>query len=232
MENNFVTSNSATVSYVSALFRKTYLWMTFALLITAISALLVVKSPALQSFIFSNSFAVWGLLIAEVVLVMALVARINRLSLSSAALMFILYSVLNGLTLSVIFFVYDIATIAQTFFITAGTFAGISLYGFITKTDLSKFGSILVMALWGLIIATVVNLFFASSVLSMVISYVGVIVFVGLTAWDTQKLKTMYMESEGMNESSMKVALLGALTLYLDFVNLFLYILRIFGNRD
>lgn len=232
MENNFVTSNSATVSYVSALFRKTYLWMTFALLITAISALLVVKSPALQSFIFSNSFAVWGLLIAEVVLVMALVARINRLSLSSAALMFILYSVLNGLTLSVIFFVYDIATIAQTFFITAGTFAGISLYGFITKTDLSKFGSILVMALWGLIIATVVNLFFASSVLSMVISYVGVIVFVGLTAWDTQKLKTMYMESEGMNESSLKVALLGALTLYLDFVNLFLYILRIFGNRD
>lgn len=232
MENNFVTSNSATVSYVSALFRKTYLWMTFALLITAISALLVVKSPALQSFIFSNSFAVWGLLIAEVVLVMALVARINRLSLSSAALMFILYSVLNGLTLSVIFFVYDIATIAQTFFITAGTFAGISLYGFITKTDLSKFGSILVMALWGLIIATVVNLFFASSVLSMVISYVGVIVFVGLTAWDTQKLKTMYMESEGMNESSLKVALLGALTLYLDFVNLFFYILRIFGNRD
>lgn len=232
MENNFVTSNSATVSYVSALFRKTYLWMAFALLITAISALLVVKSPALQSFIFSNSFAVWGLLIAEVVLVMALVARINRLSLSSAALMFILYSVLNGLTLSVIFFVYDIATIAQTFFITAGTFAGISLYGFITKTDLSKFGSILVMALWGLIIATVVNLFFASSVLSMVISYVGVIVFVGLTAWDTQKLKTMYMEAEGMNESSLKVALLGALTLYLDFVNLFLYILRIFGNRD
>lgn len=232
MENNFIESKVASASYVSALFRKTYLWMTFALFITAISALLVVKSPALQSFIFAKPFMMWGLVIAEVVLVMALVARINKLSLSTAALLFIAYSILNGLTLSVIFFVYDLAVISQTFFITAGTFGAISLYGYITKTDLSKFGNILMMALFGLIIATVVNLFVASDMLSMIISYVGVLVFVGLTAWDTQKLKNIYMEAEDMNESTLKVALLGALTLYLDFVNLFIYLLRIFGNRE
>lgn len=232
MENNFISSSTKSALYVNALFRKTYLWMSFALLITALSALLVVKSPALQSFVFSNSFAMWGLIIAEFVLVMALVARINRLSLSTAAFMFILYSILNGLTLSVIFFVYDISTIAQTFFVTAGTFGAISIYGFITRTDLSKFGNILLMALFGIIIATVVNMFVGSDMLSMVISYVGVVVFVGLTAWDTQKLKNLYLEAEEMDESAFKIALLGALTLYLDFVNLFLYLLRIFGNRE
>lgn len=232
MENNFITSSKTTVSFVSALFRKTYLWMTFALFITGISSLLVVKSPALQSFIFSNSFSMWGLIIAEFVLVMVLASRINRLSLPTAVLMFIAYSILNGLTLSVIFFVYDIATIAQTFFITAGTFGAVSLYGYITKADLSKFGNILVMALFGLIIATVVNIFVASSTLSMIISYIGVLVFVGLTAWDTQKLKEMYIQAEDVDDSTLKMALMGALTLYLDFVNLFLYLLRIFGNRE
>lgn len=232
MENNFITSSKATVSFVSALFRKTYLWMTFALFITGISSLLVVKSPALQSFIFSNSFSMWGLIIAEFVLVMVLASRINRLSLPTAVLMFIAYSILNGLTLSVIFFVYDIATIAQTFFITAGTFGAVSLYGYITKADLSKFGNILVMALFGLIIATVVNIFVASSTLSMIISYIGVLAFVGLTAWDTQKLKEMYIQAEDVDDSTLKMALMGALTLYLDFVNLFLYLLRIFGNRE
>ena len=136
------------------------------------------------------------------------------------------------MTLSVKYLVYDIATIAQTFFITAGTFGAVSLYGYITKADLSKFGNILVMALFGLIIATVVNIFVASSTLSMIISYIGVLVFVGLTAWDTQKLKEMYIQAEDVDDSTLKMALMGALTLYLDFVNLFLYLLRIFDNRE
>lgn len=233
MRNNLVNENVMNASLTGALFRKTYLWMTFALFITAISSLIVVKNHALAQMILGSGSGMWVLLIAEIALVVFLTSRIHKMSLATAASMFVIYSILNGATLSVIFFVYDIATISQTFFVTAATFAAISVYGYVTKADLSKLGNILLMALIGLIIATVVNLFMKSGMLSLIISYVGVLVFVGLTAWDTQKLKELYSEATDMNDSMLKIALLGALTLYLDFINLFLYLLRIFGSsRD
>lgn len=233
MENNFLTQEVKTASVVGALFRKTYVWMTLALFITAVSSLLVVKNHALQNLIYGNSASVWVLIIAEFILVIALSARLHKMSLMTASLMFIAYSILNGLTLSVIFFVYDLGVIYKTFFITAGTFAAVSVYGYLTKADLSKVGNILMMALFGLIIATFVNIFVESSTFDMIISYVGVIIFVGLSAWDTQKLKMIYSEAAEVDESVLKVALIGALTLYLDFINLFLFLLRIFGgNRD
>lgn len=233
MENNFLTQEVKTASVVGALFRETYVWMTLALFITAVSSLLVVKNHALQNLIYGNSASVWVLIIAEFILVIALSARLHKMSLMTASLMFIAYSILNGLTLSVIFFVYDLGVIYKTFFITAGTFAAVSVYGYLTKADLSKVGNILMMALFGLIIATFVNIFVESSTFDMIISYVGVIIFVGLSAWDTQKLKMIYSEAAEVDESVLKVALIGALTLYLDFINLFLFLLRIFGgNRD
>jgi len=157
---------------------------------------------------------------------------INKLSLTTATLLFVLYSVINGATLSVIFVAYSIGTISKVFFITAGTFAVMAFIGYVTKTDLSKLGKILFMALIGVIIATVVNIFVKSSGLDLILSYIGVLVFVGLTAYDTQKIKQMLWQAGDMSETSQKIALLGALSLYLDFVNLFLYLLRIFGRRD
>lgn len=232
MENNFVEKLEAKQSLTGMLFRKTYLWMTFALVITALSAMVVAKSPALIQMIYGNSFGIWAIVIAELALVWLLSARIMKMSLASAGLMFIVYSVLNGAMLSAILFAYSPACIYKTFFITAGTFASVSLFGYLTKKDLSRMGSIMFMALIGLIIATVVNIFVHSSMLDIIISYVGVIVFVGLTAWDTQKLKSLYEEAEEANDSVLKMALLGALSLYLDFINLFLYLLRIFGRNE
>lgn len=232
MENNFVEKLEAKQSLTGMLFRKTYLWMTFALVITALSAMVVAKSPALIQMIYGSSFGIWAIVIAELALVWFLSARIMKMSLASAGLMFIVYSVLNGVMLSAILFVYSPACIYKTFFITAGTFASVSLFGYLTKKDLSRMGSIMFMALIGLIIATVVNIFVHSSMLDIIISYVGVIVFVGLTAWDTQKLKSLYEEAEEANDSVLKMALLGALSLYLDFINLFLYLLRIFGRNE
>jgi hypothetical protein len=232
MENNFVEKLEAKQSLTGMLFRKTYLWMTFALVITALSAMVVAKSPALIQMIYGSSFGIWAIVIAELALVWFLSARIMKMSLASAGLMFIVYSVLNGAMLSAILFAYSPACIYKTFFITAGTFASVSLFGYLTKKDLSRMGSIMFMALIGLIIATVVNIFVHSSMLDIIISYVGVIVFVGLTAWDTQKLKSLYEEAEEANDSVLKMALLGALSLYLDFINLFLYLLRIFGRNE
>lgn len=232
MENNFVEKLEAKQSLTGMLFRKTYLWMTFALVITALSAMVVAKSPALIQMIYGSSFGIWAIVIAELALVWFLSAKIMKMSLASAGLMFIVYSVLNGAMLSAILFAYSPACIYKTFFITAGTFASVSLFGYLTKKDLSRMGSIMFMALIGLIIATVVNIFVHSSMLDIIISYVGVIVFVGLTAWDTQKLKSLYEEAEEANDSVLKMALLGALSLYLDFINLFLYLLRIFGRNE
>jgi uncharacterized protein len=216
---------------VPALIRKVYTWMAMALAITGITAYGVATSPNLINLIFGNKMVFLGLLIAEVVMVMWLSARLNRLSLTSATLMFVGYSVLNGVTLSSIFLVYTMSSIASTFFICAATFAAMSAYGAYTKTDLSSMGKLMFMALIGLIIATLVNLFVASSMLDLIVSYAGVLVFVGLTAWDTQKIKMMLADSDYMDESAQKIALIGALSLYLDFVNLFLYLLRIFGGR-
>ena len=164
-------------------------------------------------------------------LVIGLTAAINKLSLTTATLMFVLYSVLNGATMSFIFLAYTSSSITNVFFITAGTFAAMALFGYFTKTDLTSMGKILVMALIGIIIASVVNIFTKSTGLAMILNYLGVLVFVGLTAYDSQKIKQMLMQAPDAGESAQKVALLGALSLYLDFINLFLYLLRIFGSR-
>ncbi len=216
---------------VPALIRKVYTWMAMALAITGVTAYGVSISPNLLNLIFGSKLVFFGLIVAELAVVMLLSARLHRLSLTTATLMFVGYSVLNGVTLASIFLVFTMSSIATTFFICAATFAVMSAYGALTKTDLSSMGKLMFMALIGLIIATVVNLFVASSGLDLIISYVGVLVFVGLTAWDTQKIKAMLAEADYMDESAQKIALIGALSLYLDFVNLFLYLLRIFGAR-
>lgn len=216
-----------------ALMRKVYVWMTMALVITGITAYGVASSPGLMMTLFQNSAIIWGLIIAEFALVVAISAAIKKLSLTAATFLFILYSVINGATLSLIFAVYTRTSIAQVFFITAGTFGVMSLYGYFTKKDLTSIGKLLLMALIGLIIATLVNVFLVkSSSFDLILSYIGVLIFVGLTAWDTQKIKHMLAMQSDMGEGAQKVALLGALSLYLDFVNLFLYLLRIFGHRN
>ena len=214
-----------------ALMRKVYVWMTLALLITGVTAFGVASSPTLLMTIMTTRGLMWGLIIAELVLVFAISGAINRLSLSTATLLFIIYSVLNGTMLSSIFVIYEPMVIAKVFFITAGTFGAMAFYGYTTKKDLTSIGKILFMALIGLIIATVVNLFLKSPGFDYILSYIGVAVFIGLTAWDSQKIKQMLMTQYDMSEGAQKLALLGALTLYLDFINLFLYLLRIFGNN-
>ena len=214
-----------------ALMRKVFVWMTLALAITGLTAYGVATSPTILSLIFSSKVTFFGLIIAEFALVFAISGAINRLSLSTATLLFILYSVINGATLSTIFFAFSVATIVKVFFITAGTFGAMALVGYTTKTDLTSMGKLLFMALLGIIIASVVNMFVASSGLDLILSYVGVLVFIGLTAYDTQKIKQMCQAAPDAGESSQKLALIGALSLYLDFINLFLYLLRIFGNN-
>lgn len=214
-----------------ALMRKVYTWMTLALAITGMTAYYVATNETLMMSILTNKVLFYGLIIAEFGVVLGVSAAIGRLSALTATLLFILYSVINGATLSIIFLAYTASSIATVFFITAGTFAAMALIGYTTKTDLSSMGKIMFMALIGLIIATVVNIFLKSEGLTMILSYVGVIVFVGLTAWDTQKIKNMLMMAPDEGETAQKMALLGALTLYLDFVNLFIYMLQIFGKR-
>ncbi len=214
-----------------AIIRKVYLWMALALVITGLTSYGVAHNPQLITVIFSSRLIFFGLIIAEVAMVIWLTARLHKMSLTSATMLFIVYSVLNGVTLSSIFLVFTMASIVKTFFICAGTFAAMSVYGAVTKQDLSSVGKLLFMALIGLIIASVVNMFFHSSGLEMIISYVGVLVFVGLTAWDTQKIRAMLADADYMDETTQKLALLGALSLYLDFINLFIYLLRIFGNN-
>ena len=214
------------------LMRKVYVWMTLALVITGFTAYGVANSPGVLQAIYSNPVIFWGLIIAEFGLVIGVSAAINRLSLTTATLMFILYSVINGAMLSSVFLVYTQSSIAMVFFITAGTFGTMALVGYTTKTDLTSMGKYLFMALIGLIIATLVNLFVKSSGMTLVLSYVGVLIFVGLTAYDSQKIKEMLLQAPDAGEGAQKLALLGALTLYLDFINLFIYLLRIFGKRE
>lgn len=220
-------------SVFSKLMRNVYTWMTFALIMTGMTAYLFSHNYRLIEVVATNSLLFYGLLIGELVLVVWLSARIMKMSALMAALMFAAYAIINGITMSLLFMLYTQESIAQAFFITAGTFAGMSLVGYCIKKDLSALGRILIMALIGLIIATVVNIFVASSAMAMILNYIGVLIFVGLTAYDTQKIKRMMLEASqyGVTDETNKYALLGSLTLYLDFINLFLYILRIFGDR-
>lgn len=215
-----------------ALMRKVYLWMTLALVITGFTAYYVANNVQLLTLIYTNQAVMWILIGVELAIVIGVSAAINKLSLLTATLLFVLYSVINGALLSSIFLIYTESSIATVFFITAGTFAAMSFFGYTTKTDLTSWGKLLMMALIGLIIATVVNLFMKSSGLEMVISYAGVLIFVGLTAYDTQKIKEMCLQAPDAGETMQKYALLGALSLYLDFINLFIYLLRIFGRRE
>ena len=214
------------------LMRKVYVWMTLALAITGFTAYGVATSPGILQAIYTSQILFWGLIIAELALVFGVSAAINRISLTMATLMFILYSVINGALMSYIFLAYTASSIATVFFITAGTFAVMALIGYTTKKDLTSMGKILFMALIGIIIATVVNIFLKSTGLEMIVSYLGVLIFVGLTAWDSQKIKQMLLQAPDAGEGAQKLALLGALTLYLDFINLFIYLLRIFGKRN
>lgn len=215
------------------LMRNVYLWMVLALAITGLTSVYVASSPGIISTLANNSTLLYGLMFGELALVFILSGRIHKLSFFSASVMFILYSLLTGVTLSTIFLVYTMNSIANTFFITAGTFGVMSLAGYFTKKDLSRLGGILFMALIGLLIATVVSFFWANDTLDWIINYLGVLIFVGLTAYDTQKIKFMLQEyGTDVNEQTQKIALMGSLSLYLDFINMFLYMLRIFGNRD
>ena len=217
--------------YVSQVMRQVFTKMFLAMVITALSAYMVLSIPELATFIFTKPMVYWGLLIGEIVMVIALSAALNKLSNIGATLLFYAYSILNGLTLSCIVLVYTSASIVMTFAITAGVFATMAIYGYVTKNDLTKFGSFMTMALFGLIICIVVNMFMHSSTMEWIISFAGVVICIGLTAWDVQKIKRMAMMTDYNNAS--KLATIGALSLYLDFVNLFLYLLRFFGNsRD
>lgn len=214
-----------------ALMRKVYVWMTLALVLTGATAYGVATSPGLLMALATNKVLFFGLVIAEFALVFGVSGAINRLSLTTATFMFVAYSVINGALLSFIFLAYTMSSITSVFFITAGTFAAMAIFGYTTKKDLTSIGRLLFMALIGIIIATIVNMFIGSEGMSMIISYVGVFVFVGLTAYDSQKIKEMLLSHGAGGEQGQKLALLGALTLYLDFINLFIYLLRILGSK-
>lgn len=229
MENYGSNSHSLDV-YVSSVMKRVYLKMFLALIVTAVTAWVCGTSPAIMGYLMAHSWMYWGLLIVELIMVFSLAGAINKLSDSTATLLFYSYSIVNGIVFSIILLAYTAASIWQTFAITAGVFGAMSLYGYFTKNDLTKIGTYLYMALWGLIIAIVVNIFWANSTLDWIISFVGVAIFIGLTAWDTQKIKRMATMTDSSNVG--RLATIGALMLYLDFVNLFLYLLRFFGNRN
>ena len=219
-------------SVFAMLMRNVYTWMACGLAMTALTAMIVGRNEN-WVYTLATSGMYWGLLIAEVVLVIFLSARINKMSFATAGLMFAAYAILNGVTMSIIMLLYTAESIAQAFFVTAGTFGAMSLVGFFIKKDLSAMGRTLMMALIGLIIATIVNIFWQNSMMASIQNYAGVIIFVALTAYDTQKIKVMLQQAQyaGISDQTNKLALMGSLTLYLDFINLFLYILRLFGNR-
>jgi FtsH-binding integral membrane protein len=210
---------------------KVYGWMTAALIITGFVAVWCASNPSAIEIIFGNKLVFWGLIIAEFACVAALVSVVSRISSTTATLIFIGYSALNGLTLSGIFLIYTSESIANTFFITAATFGLMSAYGYFTKRDLTTIGNLAFMALLGLLIASVVNIFLESEMLYWIATYAGVLIFVALIAYDTQKIKELNIIGNEGTEEDKKEAIMGALTLYLDFINLFLYLLRIFGRR-
>lgn len=210
---------------------KVYSWMTGALIITGLVAYYVASSPELINLIVGNKILFFGLIIAEIACVGYISARINKITAQTATGLFVGYSVLNGLTLSMIFLIYTASSIATTFFIAAGTFGIMSFYGYYTKRDLTSIGNLAFMALIGLIIASVVNMFLKSEMMYWITTYAGILIFVALIAYDTQKIKEMNVIGNEGTEEDKKEAILGALSLYLDFINLFLYMLRIFGDR-
>ena len=229
---SFPITRTETQIMVNEFVRSVYNWMAIGLALTGFIAFYVAHNPTMRMFVFGNQIVFFGLIIAELALVFTISSRVNRMQASTATGLFLLYSALNGATLSFIFLVYAKSSIASVLFICAATFIACSIYGMATKRDLTSLGGFMAMGLIGIIIASLANLFFRSPGMHMAISYLGVFIFVGLTAYDTQKLKTMALtQPAGLDAGVIrKGAILGALSLYLDFINLFLFFLHIFGG--
>lgn len=233
MDYNFSQNASSVDAKVSLVMKRVYFKMFLALLVTAFTALFVSTSPQMLSMVYGGTFNYIIFVVLELGLVIGITAGLNKMKSSTATLLFFLFSIVNGFTLSIIFLAYSLPSLAKTFFITAGTFGAMSVYGYFTSRDLTKFGTYLMYALFGLIICALVNLFTKSSTLDWIISIVGVFLFLGLTAWDTQKVKQMAAYAPADPQTIGKLATIGALSLYLDFINLFLFLLRFFGSsRD
>ena len=236
MQNNPTMHGDSTIATKTDLsnaqfMQRVYMWMCSGLVVTTLAALFVSVSPDLVNIIFGNPVVFYGLLIAELVVVFSFLSVVSRVKSSTAVFLFLLYSLLNGVTFSSVFIIFTDTSIVMTFAITAGMFGITSIYGYVTKKDLTTVGNIAIMGLIGIILASLLNLFFQDTVTEYVISYVGVVVFTALTAYDTQKIKK-YNTVAGQNaDGDRKESIVGALNLYLDFVNLFLMLLRIFGRR-
>ncbi|MBI2419785.1 MAG: Bax inhibitor-1/YccA family protein [Ignavibacteriales bacterium] len=227
----YKTLSQDIIKVQQAFLSRVYGWMMLGLLLTAGMAMYTVTNEALLSFIFSSRITYFGLIFLQLGMVIYLSVRVQKMQAITATVIFIAYSILTGLTLSVIFMVYTAGSIASTFLTTALMFGAMAMYGYFTKRDLTGVGSFMMMGLFGMVIASVVNIFLGSENVSWIVSFIGVIVFTGLTAYDTQKMKSMaYVMMEG-HETARKGAIMGALTLYLDFINLFLSLLRLFGDR-
>ena len=242
MQQSVTIQQQKALVRVNTFVRGVYTWMTMGLALTGLTAWFVANTPALLGLFFrltpeggaSPTLIGWAIFISPLIMVFMISARIQKMQASTATFMFLLFAVLMGASLSTIFLAYSGSSIAQVFFICSGTFAVCSLFGWVTKKDLTSVGSFMFMGLIGIIIASVVNIFFRSPMVHMVISYIGVIVFVGLTAYDTQKLKNMAQAMPDDLDAAVirKGTIQGALTLYLDFINLFIMLLHIFGQRD
>ncbi|MBF0202204.1 MAG: Bax inhibitor-1/YccA family protein [Desulfamplus sp.] len=235
MESYSSVGKAVSFVKVNSFIRSVYNWMAAGLALTAFTALFTANSPTMVQLVFGNQILFFGLIIVELGMVFYLSARVQQMSAAQATAVFVIYSILNGVTLSFVFLVYTASSIVSTFLTCSLTFAACSVYGMVTKRDLTSMGGFMMMGLIGIIIASVINMFLKSSGMAMIISYVGVLVFVGLTAYDTQKLKEMAMTqpADVSGATVRKGAIMGALTLYLDFINLFLMLLHIFGgSRD
>ena len=228
-EQQYYRTEQSITQVMSQVMKQVYMKMCLALLVTGFVSMWAAGNETFLSMVFANSWGMWILMGVEVLLVIAISGAINKLSSAMATALFFLFAVVNGLSLAPIFLIYTGESIASTFFITAGTFGAMSIYGYFTSINLSKFGSILIMALIGLIICSVVNIFMQNETMHWIISGAGVLIFIGLTAWDTQKIKQMALTMP--NATDGRLATIGALSLYLDFINLFLYLLRFLGDR-
>ncbi len=221
---------SALAGQMNLVMRRVYLKMTLGLIVTALAAYIGASSMALLEFFAAHPMTMLLLFVAEIGLVIGITSGLKKLSSPVATALFYLFAVVNGIALFPIFLAYTSVSIYKTFFITAGVFGAMTVYGFFTSKDLTRWGNFLVMALIGLIVVSLVNIFLKSQTMDWIISFAGVFIFIGLTAWDTQRIKQMAMMAPV--EAAGKIATIGALNLYLDFINLFLYLLRFFGNRE
>lgn len=232
--DNYFSSNYSTQALdtrTSRIMKKVYVKMFLGLLVTALVAWGIAASQqSILYYLVQNRWLYWGLLIVEILLVLGISGSVRRMKPATATALFYLFSIVNGVALSLIFVAYSLPSIFKTFLITSGTFGAMSVYGYFTEKDLTKIGTFLYMALWGLIICIIVNIFWANSAFEWIISIAGLLIFIGLTAWDTQQIKRM--AAQAPEESTESLATIGALSLYLDFINLFIYLLRIFGNRN